>query len=351
MDLNTLLSELRSQQGSDIHLVVGEPPIFRISGELQRQGEERLDAATIEHLLQPHLDDRAKDMLFGALDVGVNIRHETGLFRGRVFKERGFLCAAFRAVPPRVPTLEELGFQDSVLTKLAQVKRGLIIVTGPSGNGKTTTAVAMLEEINRTRTERIVTVESPIEYEFTNKKSIISQRNVGEDAHEFPAALRAAFYSDPDVLYVSELRDLESFHLTLSLAEAGHLVFTTMHVETTSGAINRLIDSFPDGQKPTIRHLLSHNLTAVIAQKLLPRKGGVGRVAAQEILIGTPRIRQMIRDGYNDFILAIEAERSIGVQTMDDAIVKLAQSGAISTTLANLNIHDKSRYLTDTVEG
>lgn len=346
MQLLELFAGLRTVQGSDLHLVVGQPPIFRIAGNLERQGEEVLTPDEMENLLFPHLNDRQRGTLTGVQDVELTIRHQGASYRMRIFYERGRLAATARAVPTRVPTLDELGLGEKdapLLTKMTLFKRGLVIVTGPAGSGKSTLVAAMLEEVNRTRAERIVTVENPIEYEFESKLSVITQRSVGEDVFEFPAALRSAMRLDPDIVWVSELASLETVLLALSLAETGHLVFFTMNLDTTSAAVNRLVEAFPEGQQAAIRRTLARNLMAVVAQKLIPRSGTYGRVAAQELLIGTPRVRQMIMEGDADFTLAMEAGREIGMQTMDDSIIAHYEAGTISRDMAFFHVEEKTR--------
>jgi twitching motility protein PilT len=272
-------------------------------------------------------------------------RHDNQPFRGRIFRERGNLAAAIRVIPTRVPTLDDLLPEEKpreLFRKMTRIKRGLVIVTGETGSGKTTTIAAMLEEINRTRAEHIITIEKPMEYEFESKQSVISQRSMGDDFRDYPSAVRSAMFMDPDVIWVGELQDLETLHLTLALADTGHLVFSSMRTSSASLAINRLIEAFPEAQQPPVRNMLSRNLQFVIAQQLLPRATGHGRVPAFEILICTPRVRQMIQEGYTDFTMAIEAQRDIGMQTMDDAIMGLFQQEIISREMAYSRLTDKS---------
>ena len=346
MELTELLDELTAQKGSDLHLTVGLPPIFRVAGQLLRREGNALDAEAMGYLLQPHLTPTEGERLAALRDVEKTLRHKGLRFRVNIYREKGNLAACVRVGPSRVHTLDELGMGAEALPALAQLlqlPRGLIVVTGPTGSGKTTSTAAMIEEINLQRAERILTIEEPIEYEFQSKKSIITQRAVGEDVAEFPAALRSAFGEDPDVIWVGETRDLETMSLTLSLAETGHLVFSTLHVNTTSAAVQRLVDVFPDGQRSVIRRMLSQCLAGVIAQRLVPRRERPGRVAVNEILIATSRIRQMIQEGQTDFNVALEAGRDIGMQTMDDAFVNLYKKGEIAFDTAWFHLEDKSR--------
>ena len=348
MELSELLAHMRAAQASDLHLVVGQKPVFRVAGRFERRDQDPvLDAHAMEALVMPHLSERHRQTLAEARrDADLTVSEGGRRFRMHVLRDRNGLAAALRAVPNRVPTLDELEIGESSglpLANLTKLTRGLVVVTGPTGSGKSTLCAAMLEEINRTRAERIVTVEDPIEYEFESKLSLISQRSVGEDISDYPAGLRAALYMDPDVIYVDRLRDLETTMLALSLAETGHLVFVTLSVPTVSEAVQRIADSFPEGQRPVIRDMLSRNLQAVVAQMLLPRAGGAGRVPAHEILIGAPRVRQLVAAGVTDFGLAMEAGRGVGMQTFDDALLSLYARGAISQQIAVSRMSDRGR--------
>lgn len=353
--LTQLLAEVFEKKGSDLHLVVGQPPVFRISGELvRREGGSEINEEMMRDLLLPHLDERQQALLESARqDILVTIRHGEGVFRLNAFHEQARLGAAIRVIPTRVPTLEELGLtgetvprsgEQSVLHALTQTMRGLILVVGSTGSGKSTLAAAMIEEINRTRSERIFTIEHPIEYYFQSKKSLVTQRTVGEDVSDYPAALRSAIKADPDVLFIGQSVDLETLGMTLAAANTGHLVLSVLHVDSASEAIQRIVESFPPGpQQDTTRRMLARNLVAVIAQKLLPRKGGRGRLPIQEILIATPRIKQMILDGQTDYSVGIEAGRNVGMQTMDDAVVAAYERGDISYDMALFNVSDRER--------
>ncbi|MES2464772.1 MAG: ATPase, T2SS/T4P/T4SS family [Armatimonadota bacterium] len=375
LDLTTLLLEVYNKEGSDLHLVAGHPPTFRIDGALTPRADGPiLDNQRITALLLPHLSEPLQIQLEAGQDVlvtlhqsegiprdaeglfrmkGGGIREGDGVFRMNVFREQGRLSAAIRVIPTRVPTLEALGLTTdtlpssmgtSVLHALTKSQRGLILIVGNTGSGKSTLAAAMIEEINQTRAERIMTIEHPIEYVFHSKKSLITQQTVGEDVADYPTALRSVLYSDPDVIYVGQSVDVETLGWTLGAANTGHLVFSVLHVDTASEAIQRIIESYPPGpQQETTRRLLSRNLIAVIAQKLVPRKERTGRVAVQEILIATPRIKQMILDGAKDFTVAIEAERHIGMQTMDDAVTAAYERGAIAYEIALSHLSDKER--------
>ena len=347
MEMSELLDELIQRKASDLHLAVGLPPVFRVAGALIRRESEPLTGASIQAILHPCLTpEELASLEERRHDVEKSLQRDGYRFRTNIFKERGNLAAALRLVPNHVPTLTELGMGEDKLpaiTKLTRLPRGLVLFVGPTGSGKSTAVAALIEEINRDRAERILTIEDPIEYEFQNKKSMITQRAVGEDVASYPEALRSAMREDPDVILVGDTRDLETISLILALAETGHLVYSTLPVDTTSAAIQRLIDAFPDSHRPAIRRMLAQCLQAVVAQKLVPRNGPVGRVVVCEILIGTPRIRRMIAEGHTDFSVAIEAGRAIGMQTMDDHLIRLAQEGVISKEMAWSRMEDKSR--------
>ncbi len=346
MTLNELLDELAERVGSDLHLVVGEPPTFRVAGILHRREETTpLNGAAMDSLILPHLTEAQRARLADGLDVEKTLRMEKFRYRFLVFHERGNLAANLRVIPHHVPTLDQLGFTDEEypLQKLTRIKRGLMIVAGATGSGKSTTVAAMVEQINQERAERILTIEDPVEYEFTSKKSIISQRTVGEDVPNFPAGLRSAFRADPDVILIGEARDLETMTLALTLADTGHLVFMTLHVNSASEAVRRLSDVFPESHQPVIRRMVSNNLQAIIVQTLLPKKQGHGRCAATEILICTPRVRRMIAEGTYDLTVAIEAESEIGMRTMDDDLMRLARNGVISEEMARSRLVDRGR--------
>lgn len=347
MDLLTLLSEM-TEGVSDLHLVAGQPPVFRKDGHLIRRDGPILDQNTLlESLVVPQLNERHKQLVLHSNNsVLTTVIYKQRRFRMQVFRERGGVSAAIRIVPDKVPALDDLGFPEGpleLLKKIVKITRGLIFVTGPAGSGKTTTLAALIEEINRTRGERIMTLENPIEYVFESKESLITQQEYGTDFFDLPAALRDVFYADPDVVVISELKNLEVVHLALSLAETGHLVFAPLSSPNVSDALTRLVEAFPESTRSEIRRLLSHNVQTVIAQTLLPRMGKPGRVPLHEILVVTPRVRQLIRDGQSDLTVAMEGGREIGMQTMDDALVKAVEDGEISREMALGRLTDRTR--------
>lgn len=351
MELRTLLAEMVSQKATDLHLVVGLPPILRVNGELtpvttpeKMPNLEGADA--VEVLLRPFLEEKQKALMPGH-DLCLTLQQENILFRCQLSWERSRLMAAIRVVPSRVPTLEELRLPP-IFEKLTHTRRGLILVTGPAGSGKSTTVTAMIEQINLTRSERIITLEDPIEYLFASKLSLITQRQVGEDVESYEQGVLSAMLSDPDVALIGELRTQETVRAALVLAETGHLVFSTLGVETASEAVQRLIEAFPE-PRDAIRRLLARTLQAVIAQQLLPAteahraETGQGRLAANEILILTGRVRQMILDGQTDFTLAMEAGHADGMQTMDEAVLSHYRAGRVHSDMARSRMQDVTR--------
>ena len=351
MELSTLLTEMVAQNASDLHLVVGLPPIFRIQGDLvpRTSPDKRpalLGVGAVDSLLSPYLSDGQR-VQSAERDLTMTLRQDDAVFHCQVFRERGRLAAAIRVVPLRIWSLSELGLPP-ILETLTQRRRGLILVTGPTGSGKSTTAAAMVEHINKTRAERIVTIEDRIEYEFRSKLSLITQRQVGEDVENYEQGILSAMNSDLDVALIGELRSMEAVRAALVLAETGHLVFSTLSVETASEAVQRLIEVFPE-PRAAIRRLLARTLQAVIAQKLLPvtesyrAKTGKGRTVANEILVMTQRVRQMILEGQTDLTLVMEAGHTHGMQTMDEAILKEYRAGRVSYEVAELHMEDHHR--------
>ena len=256
--------------------------------------------------------------------------HRIARFRVNVYKDRGTVAAAFRLIPARVPTIEELGL-PSVLIELTRKPRGLILVTGPTGSGKSTTLAAMVNQINNERACHIITIEDPIEYLHRHKLSIINQRELGQDTKSFAGALRSALREDPDVILVGEMRDLETTALAITAAETGHLVMATLHTNNAAETVDRIIDQFPAAQQEQVRVQLSNCLVAVISQQLLPRHGMPGRVAAVEVMICTPAIRNLIREAKAHQIPSIiQTSANVGMQTMDQALRDLYKRGLIS---------------------
>ena len=335
MLIEELLEMVVEKKGSDLHISAGLPPVIRVDGKLQRSNSEPLSPDDVETLLFPMLsnDQRRKLEQEWELDFAYGIQ---GLSRFRVnfYKDKGNYAAAFRVIESTVPSFESLGLPE-IVRNTADKPRGLILVTGPTGSGKSTTLAAMIDYINNTKCEHILTIEDPIEFVHTSKKSIVHQRELGQDTRSFANALKSALREDPDIVLVGEMRDLETIRLALTAAETGHLVFGTLHTSSASQTIDRIIDVFPEGQQQQIRIQLSSSLVAVFAQTLLPRvqPDGTkkGRVMAQEIMLVTPAIANLIRESKAAQIYStIQMNQGLGMQTLEMALKDLYQKNVIT---------------------
>ncbi|MGB3495033.1 MAG: type IV pilus twitching motility protein PilT [Elainellaceae cyanobacterium] len=337
MDLmiEDLMEQLVEMGGSDLHLSAGLPPYFRLSGKLTPIGDEPLTSEQCQRLIFSMLNNTQRKTLEQEweLDCSYGVR---GLarFRVNVYKDRGTYAACLRALSSKIPHFDKLGLPD-VVREMAEKPRGLILVTGPTGSGKTTTLAAMIDLINRTRAEHILTVEDPIEFVYEPIKSLIHQRQLGEDTKSFANALRAALREDPDIILVGEMRDLETISLAITAAETGHLVFGTLHTSSAAQTVDRIIDVFPAEKQTQVRVQLSNSLVAVFSQTLVPRKnpkpGEFGRVMAQEIMVITPAISNLIREGKTSQIYsAIQTGGNLGMRTLERVLADLYKSGQIS---------------------
>jgi twitching motility protein PilT len=329
--IDQLLIQCIERKGSDLHLVVGMPPCIRIDGDLCPIDAPPLKQADLEHMILSIIEDYQKEKL----DQGWELDFSYAIpgharYRGNVMFQRGTLAAVFRAVPFVIPQFDKLGLPNDI-RRLCDLPRGLILVTGPTGSGKSTTLAAMIDLINNTRACNIVTVEDPIEFLHKHNKSTVRQRELGTDTHSFSSALRHVLRHDPDIIMIGEMRDQESISIALTAAETGHLVLSTLHTQTAPLTISRIIDSFSDDKRLQIRQQLANSLRAVISQQLLPVIDGKGRVAAIEYMVDTPAIRTMIRDGKEHQIYsAIQTGQAQGMQTMDQALIKLYNQGKVS---------------------
>lgn len=333
--IEDLMEQLVEMGGSDMHIQAGAPVYFRISGKLAPIHEEALSPQDCQKLIFSMLNNTQRKELEQnwELDCSYGIK---GLarFRVNVYKERGCYAACLRALSSKIPNFEQLGLPE-VIREMSERPRGLILVTGQTGSGKTTTLAAILDLINRTRAEHILTVEDPIEYVFPNAKSLFHQRQKGEDTKSFANALRAALREDPDIILVGEMRDLETISLAITAAETGHLVFGTLHTNSAAGTIDRIIDVFPANQQAQIRAMLSNSLLAVFSQSLVqkkaPKPGEFGRAMVQEIMVVTPAIANLIREGKASQIYSsIQTGLKLGMQTMEQALTNLVVNGTIS---------------------
>lgn len=331
MDLLELLSIAVEKKASDLHLTVQSPPVLRIDGELVRLGNTPLTAGDTEKMLQELLNEeqQRRFAVQGELDFSYSLPGR-GRFRVNAYRQRGTVAMALRVIPYQVLTLQELGFPP-VVASLARQERGLVLVTGPTGSGKSTTLAAMIDLINSEQACHIITLEDPIEYLHRHKLSIINQREVGSDTQSFALALRSALRQDPDVILIGEMRDLETISIALTAAETGHLVLATLHTTDAPQTVDRIVDVFPPYQQQQIRVQLAAVLQGIIAQQLLPRSDRPGRVAALEILVATPAVRNLIREGKTHQLASvIQTGAKYGMQTMEGALRRLADQGIIS---------------------
>ena len=335
MIIGELLERLVKDGGSDVHISNALPPVARIDGQLVRYESKPLTPEDVESLLFPMLSNEQRRRLEQdwELDFSYGIDN-VGRFRVNFYKDKGCYAAAFRTISSQAPKLEDLGLPD-IVKKTAERPRGLVLVTGPTGSGKSTTLAAMVDYINRTRAEHILTIEDPVEFVHTSKKSIIHQRELGADTRSFANALRAALREDPDIILVGEMRDHETIALALTAAETGHLVFGTLHTSSASQTIDRIIDVFPEGQQQQIRVQLANSLVAVFSQTLLqklqPDGTKKGRVMAQEIMIVTPAIANLIREAKAAQIYStIQTSQGAGMETLEMSLAKLYKNKLIT---------------------
>ncbi|GHB15353.1 type IV pilus twitching motility protein PilT [Salinicola rhizosphaerae] len=335
MDITELLAFSAKHDASDLHLSAGLPPMIRVDGDMRRLNVPALDDAQVRRLIYDVMNDRQRRDFEADLETDFSFE-VTGVSRFRVnaFNQGRGAGAVFRTIPSSVKTVDDLGLGD-VFRRLAMLPRGLVLVTGPTGSGKSTTLAAMIDYINENRQDHILTIEDPIEFVHKSKRCLINQREVHRDTRGFAPALRSALREDPDVILVGELRDLETIRLALTAAETGHLVFGTLHTTSAAKTIDRIIDVFPGDEKGMVRSMLSESLQGVISQTLLKRESG-GRVAAHEILVATSAIRNLIREGkVAQMYSAIQTGGSLGMQTLDAALARLLSEGVISRDEAN----------------
>lgn len=329
--IEILLEEVIKRKASDLHIQVGLPPMLRVDGALTPvAGTEILTEENVEGLIFAILDEDQKQILLKDKEFDFSFAFgDLGRFRVNAFHERGNMAAALRLIPNELLTIEQLALPP-VVNKFAEYPRGLVLVTGPTGSGKSTTLAAILHKINSERATHILTIEDPIEFTHKSKKSVIVQREVHYDTYSFSAALRSSLRQDPDVVLIGEMRDLETIAAAITIAETGHLVLATLHTNSASQSIDRMIDVFPPHQQPQIRAQLSNILMAICAQRLVPSIGG-GRVAAAEILVATPAVRNIIREGKSHQLEAvIQTGAEFGMQSMDKTLVNLIHNGTIS---------------------
>jgi len=331
IDLDTLCTVTMEQGASDLHLTVGLPPMLRIDGRLVPTNYQPLPPMEAQRLIYDVLNDSQLQRFEKTheLDFSYGVKY-VGRFRVNVFWQRDTVSAALRAIPSRIPTLEELNL-PTVLSDITNRNSGLILITGYTGAGKSTTQAAMIDYINCNRPVHILTIEDPIEYLHQHKMAMVNQRELGADTYAFADALRSALREDPDVVLVGEMRDLETIDAALTIAETGHLVFGTLHTRSATQTIDRIIDVFPPHQQEQVRVQLANTLEAVVAQQLVPRMGRAGRIPAIELMVATSAIRNLIREAKtHQMSSVIETSGELGMQTMDSALADLVHRGEVT---------------------
>ncbi|WP_047514266.1 type IV pilus twitching motility protein PilT [Methylophilus sp. Q8] len=335
MDISDLLAFSVKNKASDLHLSSGLPPMIRVHGDVRKINLPAMDHAEVHRMLYDIMNDSQRKIYEETLECDFSFEiPDLARFRVNAFNQQRGAGAVFRTIPSKVLTLDELN-APKVFKDIADTPRGIVLVTGPTGSGKSTTLAAMIDYINESQMSHVLTVEDPIEFVHTSKKSLINQREVGPHTQSFENALRSALREDPDVILVGEMRDLETIRLALTAAETGHLVFGTLHTSSAAKTIDRVVDVFPAAEKEMVRSMLSESLRAVISQTLCKTKDEQGRVAAHEIMMGTPAIRNLIRENkIAQMYSAIQTGQSLGMQTLDQNLQDLVKRNIISAAEA-----------------
>ena len=336
MDIQELFKITVNKKASDLHLLAGIPPTLRIDGSLRYlEGYSALEPLVIEEMIFTLLTPSQKELLIANKELDFSIGFgggtygDLGRFRANLYYQRKYLSGAFRLLPPSILTIEELHLPE-IMHSFSDLTQGLVLVTGPTGHGKSTTLASIINEINLKRAFHILTIEDPIEYVYSEGKSIISQREMGIDTHSWDFALRSALREDPDVVLVGEMRDAETIAAAITIAETGHLVFSTLHTNSAAQSVDRIIDSFPATQQPQIKIQLAATLKGVVSQRLLPMING-GRIVAVEVLLGTPAVASIVRDGKTHLIdSVIQTSKDKGMIGIDASLAALVLSGNIS---------------------
>ncbi|MGB4661786.1 MAG: type IV pilus twitching motility protein PilT [Mobilitalea sp.] len=345
MSIDELLIKAKSMGASDLHITVGVSPTCRVNGELITMDYDVLKPADTEELLDPMFNERTKEIFLqkGEMDLSYAI-NGVGRYRVNIFRQRGSYAGVIRLVVSNIPKPSDLLIPASVV-ELTKKKRGLVLVTGPTGSGKSTTLASLIDVINHNYNSHVITLEDPIEYLYAHHKSIVNQREIGLDSMNFSTAIRSAMREDPDVILVGEMRDLDTIATAITAAETGHLVFSTLHTVGAAYTIDRIIDVFPPHQQQQIRIQLSSVLEAVVSQQLIPTIDGKGRVAAFEVMHATPAVKNLIRESKTHQINSIiQISKKLGMQTMDDAIMDLFLRGIISAEKA-VNFAQDSAFM------
>ncbi len=331
LHIDELLNIVVDKNCSDLHICTDSPPVIRVDGGLERMNYENFNAQQTQRMLYEILSDQQVQKFETTMELDFSYQlPRRARFRVNLYKDRGAVAAAFRLIASKIPTTRDLGLPQTLDT-LSEKPRGLILVTGPTGSGKSTSLAAMINHINTNFSHHIITIEDPIEYLHTHKKCLINQRELGSDTLSFSNALRASLREDPDILLVGEMRDTETIGLAITAAETGHLVFATLHTNSAAESIDRIIDVFPPGQQEQIRVQLSNNLVAIITQQLLPRANGPGRIPANEIMTATPAIRNLIRENKTHQIPSIiQTSAGSSMISMDQCLRDLYMKGLIT---------------------
>ena len=344
IDLAGLLELAVARNASDLHLSAGVAPMIRVDGEITRIDRPRLTHDDVHSMVDGIMNDKQRSDFEVLLQTDFSFEiSELARFRVNAFRQNRGCAAVFRTIPAGIPSLDELG-APRIFRDVSMHARGLVLVTGPTGSGKSTTLAAMIDFINDTRANHIITIEDPIEFLHESRQCLVNQRELRRDTTSFDAALRAALREDPDIVLVGEMRDLETIRLALTAAETGHLVFSTLHTSSAAKTIDRIVDVFPAGEKEMVRGMLSESLRAVISQTLVRKTGG-GRVAAHEIMLGTPAIRNLIREGkLAQMYSAIQTGQAHGMRTLDQCLAELVKNGLVSREEARFRAVDKRGF-------
>lgn len=335
MEIKALLETTISKNASDLHLITKVPPILRINGVLNPiAGQVPLTKEEAEKLIFSLVNEEQKEILLVNKELDFSFAYgDKARFRVNVYHQKGEIAAALRLIPMKIPSIEELNLPE-ICHEFTKLKQGFILVVGPTGHGKSTTLASIIEEINQNRSEHIVTIEDPVEYVFEHKKSIVSQRELKADTHSWPIALRSCLREDPNVVMIGEMRDLETMAMTLTIAETGHLVFSTLHTNSAAQSIDRVIDVFPEHQQEQVRMQFSASIEAILSQRLLPCLEG-GRIPATEILVATPAVRTAVREGKTHMIdNIIQTSAEMGMKLLETDLARLVKTGKISLDVA-----------------
>lgn len=345
MEISDLLAFAVKNKASDLHLSAGLPPMIRVNGDIRRINLPDLSHQTVHEMVYDIMNDGQRKVYEDQLEVDFSFEVPTlARFRVNAFNQNRGAGAVFRTIPSKVLTLEDLG-APRIFKEISQQPRGIVLVTGPTGSGKSTTLAAMIDFINDNEYGHILTVEDPIEFVHQSKKCVINQREVGPHTHSFSNALRSALREDPDIILIGEMRDLETIRLALTAAETGHLVFGTLHTSSAAKTIDRIVDVFPAEEKEMVRSMLSESIRAVISQTLLKNRDNTGRVAAHEIMIGTPAIRNLIRENkVAQMYSAIQTGQNVGMQTLDQCLLDLVKRNQVAPAEARSKASNKDAF-------